>query len=183
MSFHSRRGDRTGRVRASLGQLRHPPEFRVPPPFLDTGQAAWVTAVLDDVRTATAATTEEPAADGAQGADASTLLAAATGLWRAQRKLNQRAGDLPAADLRQVRRYLQTGRQALADGGLEIQEHDGDPFDPGQSLEVLAFQDEPGLTREVVLETLRPSVYYRGERIQMGQVVVGRPAPGATHGT
>ncbi|MEU0198014.1 MULTISPECIES: hypothetical protein [unclassified Streptomyces] len=175
MSHHSRRGTRTGRMRAALGQLRHPPEFRVPPPFLDTGQADWVTAVLDDVRTATA---EEPAADRAQGADAGTLLAAATGLWRAQRKLNQRAGDLSAADLRQVRRYVQAGRQALADGGLEIQEHDGEPFDPGQSLEVLAFQDEPGLTREVVLETLRPSVYYRGERIQMGQVVVGRPAPG-----
>ncbi|MER6710648.1 MULTISPECIES: hypothetical protein [unclassified Streptomyces] len=175
MSHHSRRGGRTGRMRAALGQLRHPPEFRVPPPFLDTGQADWVTAVLDDVRTATAG---EPAADRAQGADAGTLLAAATGLWRAQRKLNQRAGDLSAADLRQVRRYVQAGRQALADGGLEIQEHDGEPFDPGQSLEVLAFQDEPGLTREVVLETLRPSVYYRGERIQMGQVVVGRPAPG-----
>ncbi|AXE89276.1 hypothetical protein [Streptomyces sp. Go-475] len=175
MSHHSRRGNRTGRMRAALGQMRHPPEFRVPPPFLDTGQADWVTAVLGDIRTATAG---EPAADRAQGADAGTLLAAATGLWRAQRKLNQRAGDLSAADLRQVRRYVQAGRQALADGGLEIQEHDGEPFDPGQSLEVLAFQDEPGLTREVVLETLRPSVYYRGERIQMGQVVVGRPAPG-----
>ncbi|MEU2271131.1 hypothetical protein ABZ568_32895 [Streptomyces olindensis] len=175
MSLHSRRGDRTGRLRAALGQLRHPPEFRVPPPFLDAGQTHWVTAVLDDVRTATA---EDPDADRARGADAGTLLAAATGLWRAQRKLNQRAGDLSAADLRQVRRYVQAGRQALADGGLEIQEHDGEPFDPGQSLEVLAFQDEPGLTREVVLETLRPSVYYRGARIQMGQVVVGRPAPG-----
>jgi hypothetical protein len=163
-------------MRAALGQLRHPPEFRVPPPFLDSGQAEWVTAVLADVDTAT----EEPAAAG--GADVGTLLAAATGLWRAQRKLNQRGGDLSAADLRQVRRYVQAGRQALADGGLEIQEHDGAPFDPGHSLEVLAFQDEPDLTREVVLETLRPSVYYRGERIQMGQVVVGRPAPGPTHG-
>ncbi|MEU6912337.1 hypothetical protein [Streptomyces olindensis] len=175
MSLHSRRGHRTGRMRAALGQLRHPPEFRVPPPFLDTGQADRVTAVLHDVRTATA---EEPGQDRAPGADAGTLLAAATGLWRAQRKLDRRGGDLSAADLRQIRRYLQAARQALADVGLEIQEHDGEPFDPGQSLEVLAFQDEPGLTREVVLETLRPSVYHRGERIQMGQVVVGRPAPG-----
>ncbi|MFH8899730.1 hypothetical protein ACH4HG_25505 [Streptomyces coeruleorubidus] len=178
MSVPSGRRGRSGRgsrVRAALGQLRHPPEFRVPPPFLDTGQADWVAHVLADAGTAT----EEPAPGGA---DTGTLLAAATGIWRAQRKLNQRAGEPSAADLRQVRRYVQAGRQALADGGLEIQEHDGAPFDPGQSLEVLAFQDEPGLTHEVVLETLRPSVYYRGERIQMGQVVVGRPAPGPTHG-
>ena len=80
-----------------------------------------------------------------------------------------------------MRRQVHASRQALADDGLEIQEHDGMPFDSGQSLEALVFQDEPGLDREVVLETVRPSVYFRGERIQMGQVIVGRPpqSPGA----
>ncbi|WP_233580712.1 hypothetical protein [Streptomyces triticirhizae] len=123
------------------------------------------------------------AADPTRGEDAAStpgteaLLRAAVALWRAQRTLDANDGTPTAADLRQVRRQLNIGRQALADDGLEIQEHDGQPFDSGLSLEVLAFQEEPDLTREVVLETVRPSVYLGGRRVQMGQVIVGRPAP------
>ncbi|KUL24360.1 hypothetical protein [Streptomyces regalis] len=172
MSPHTRRGVR--QVHAALGQLRHPPEFRIPRPPLEPAQADWVAAVLAEVEAAEALAER---ARTPQGAGTDALLGAAIGIWRALRKLDQSAGTLSAADLRQVRRQVHASRQALADDGLEIQEHDGLPFDSGQSLEALVFQDEPGLDREVVLETVRPSVYFRGERIQMGQVVVGRPAP------
>jgi len=201
-------------MRYALRQLRQPREFRVPRPFLSSGQTGWVAAAL----TQTAAAEEdlvaqlravqaefaqllaEPAPatapppgprppgprrrDGDPDTDTDTdptaLLAAAAGIWRTQRKLERRGDTLSAADLRQLRRFVQGSRDALAGDGLEMQDHDGEPFDPGQSLDVLLFQDEPELTREVVLETVRPTVYFRGERIQMGQVIVGRPVPGRT---
>ncbi len=187
-----RAGHRSGRIRAALGQWRQPPEFRIAPPLLGPATAAWVAEVLAEVEAAEAlaarAVTEaaaassesaeapealelpEPAGDGA-------LVGAATGIWRALRKLDQNTGSLSAADLRQIRIQVRASRKALADDGLEIQEHDGEPFDSGLSLEALVFQDEPELTREVVLETVRPTVYFRGRRIQMGQVIVGQPAP------
>ncbi|MFG2777818.1 hypothetical protein ACGFY7_08135 [Streptomyces prunicolor] len=178
---------RIRRLRATLGQLRHPPEFRVPAPFLDTAQADWVTDVLAE---ATAETTAEATAETTaeaetpdQGAGTGALLGAAVGIWRALRKLDQGDGHLSGADLRHVRRQVHASRQALADDGLKIQDHDGMPFDPGLSLEVLVFEEEPGLPHEVVLETVRPTVYLRGERIQVGQVVVGRPAPDRTPDT
>ncbi|MFE6623354.1 hypothetical protein [Streptomyces sp. NPDC057740] len=161
-------------AREFLRQLRQPRQFRIPRPPLDPAQAEWIAAVLDEVAAAEALAEQARAPRGA-GTDA--LLGAAVGIWRALRKLDRQSGALSAADLRQVRRQVHASRQALADDGLEIQEHDGMPFDSGQSLEALVFQDEPGLDREVVLETVRPSVYFRGERIQMGQVIVGRPAP------
>jgi hypothetical protein len=167
-------GRRAHHVRGLLGQLKHPPEFRIPRPFLDPAQADRVAAVLTE---AEAAETLADASHTPDGPGTDALLGAATGIWRALRKLDQDAGTLSAADLRHVRRQVHAGRQALADDGLEIQDHDGTPFDSGLSLEVLVFEDRPGLTREVVLETVRPSVYFRGERIQMGQVIVGRPAP------
>ncbi|MFE1027027.1 hypothetical protein ACFW5I_21070 [Streptomyces sp. NPDC058818] len=167
-------------VRALIGQLRYPAEFRIPRPLLEPAQADWAAAVLAEVEAAEALAEQARTPEGA-GTDA--LLGAAIGLWRAQRKLDQGTGPLSAADLRQVRRQVHASRQALADDGLEIQEHDGKPFDSGQSLEVLVFQDEPELDREVVLETVRPSVYFRGERIRMGQVIVGRPAPEPHPGT
>ncbi|MFF0725618.1 hypothetical protein [Streptomyces sp. NPDC004134] len=200
MTQHARHRAR-GRLGAALGQWRQPPEFRVPPPQLDPAQAAWVAEVLAEVEAAEAlavAAVEASSADAATdtagtdtagtgtagaagatsagaGAGAGALVGAATGIWRALRKLDQDAGKLSPADLRQVRLQVRASRQALADDGLEIQEHDGEPFDTGLSLEALVFQENPELTREVVLETVRPSVYFRGRRIQMGQVIVGRP--------
>ncbi|MET9834951.1 hypothetical protein ABZ078_38040 [Streptomyces sp. NPDC006385] len=171
---------RAREVRAALGQLRHPPEFRIPRPLLEPVQADWAATVLAEAEAAEALAERARTPEGA-GTD--TLLRAAIGIWRALRKLDQGTGPLSAADLRQVRRQVHASRQALADDGLEIQEHDGMPFDSGQSLEALVIQDEPGLDREVVLETVRPSVYFRGERIQMGQVIVGRPAPEQTPDT
>ncbi|WP_407560311.1 hypothetical protein [Streptomyces sp. 184] len=180
------------RLRAALGQWRQPPEFRVPPPQLDPAGRAWVADVLAEVEAAEAAARAAAGAGeaGAEAADdpagtgagANALVGAATGIWRALRKLDRDAGSLSAADLRQVRIQVRASRSALADDGLEIQEHDGEPFDSGLSLEALVFQDDPDLTREVVLETVRPTVYFRGRRIQMGQVIVGRPVPPQTPG-
>lgn len=194
-----------GRLGAALGQWRQPPEFRVPPPPLDPAQAAWAADVLEEVEAAEALAAAAAAARAADAAgpagaagigtggtargdsadaeppDSGALVGAATGIWRALRKLDQGPGSLSPADLRQIRLQVRASRQALADDGLEIQEHDGEPFDSGLSLEALVFQDDAELTREVVLETVRPSVYFRGRRIQMGQVIVGRPpqSPGA----
>lgn len=175
-----------GTLRARLGQLSQPPEFRIPRPLLTPAQSDWLTAAWAEAEAGHAAEaaaraaeagpeTEVPAGTGTGTPDADVLLRAATGIWRALRKLEQRGEQLSAADVRQVRRHIQASRRSLAEDGLEIQEHDGAPFDPSQSLEVLVFQDSPGLTRETVLETVRPSVYFRGERIQTGQVIVGRP--------
>ena len=58
---------------------------------------------------------------------------------------------------------------------MKIQNHTNEPFDSGQSLEVIAFQPSAGISREVVVETIRPTVYLKGIRIQMGQVVVATP--------
>jgi hypothetical protein len=103
--------------------------------------------------------------------DDRSLAEAATNLWRAQRRLAR--GDGPRD--RQAGRYLLTCREVLTDAGLVVQDHDGDPYHPGRSLEVLAFQDEPGLTAEVVVETVRPTIYLLDRRIQTGQVIVAGP--------
>ncbi|GAA3296558.1 hypothetical protein Dvina_31925 [Dactylosporangium vinaceum] len=103
--------------------------------------------------------------------DEQLLAGAATNLWRAQRRLAR--GD--GARDRQTGRYLLTCREALAEAGLVVQDHDGDAYHPGRSLEVLAFQAEPGRSAEVVVETVRPTVYLLDRRIQMGQVIVAGP--------
>jgi hypothetical protein len=150
-------------IRAELRQLRHPKAFRIPPPPSIADELAGLIAALPSPTTPPS--TPE-ALDGRLLADA------ATNLWRAQRRLARGDGPLD----RQTGRYLLVCREALTDAGLVVQDHDGDPYHPGRSLEMLAFRPEPGRTGEVVVETVRPTVYLRDRRIQTGQVIVAGPA-------
>ncbi|HEX7301768.1 hypothetical protein [Lentzea sp.] len=106
--------------------------------------------------------------------DEGDLADAATNLWRARRRLS-RLVEEDSREARRVGRYLQAAQRALDEAGLLVQDHDGTTFHPGLSIEVLTMQPDPALRHEVVRETVRPSVYLAGKRIQMGQVIVGYP--------
>jgi hypothetical protein len=145
-------------LRAELRQRRHRPEFRIP---ADSQLRARLARLLAEVP------------DGPP-MDERLLADAATNLWRAQRRLARDDGRPTARD-RQTSRYLTTCRDALTEAGVIIQDHEGDSFNSGRSIEVLVFQEDPELAGEVVIETVRPTIYLHDRRIQMGQVIVGGP--------
>ncbi len=105
-----------------------------------------------------------------------------TTLWRMQKATMEPDKDRPRRGMKTVVRHLNSAWDALRQRGLKVQNHTGCKFDTGQSLAVLAFQPTAGLTFEVVLETVKPTLYLKGDVIQMGEVIVGIPqavpAPG-----
>ncbi len=157
----------------ALRQWRHHPQFRIAEPMWDARERARLTELLGSLPSAPQ---DVPKADaGEHGLDEKALADAATNLWRARKKL-ARSGAANAKANKQVDRYLVASRQAFDSAGVVIQDHDGIAFNPGLSLEALAFQEDPTLTSEIVLDTVRPSVYLADRRIQMGQVIVGSPS-------
>lgn len=150
-------------LRAELRQRRHHRAFRIAP----AGDTP-VTEELD--RLLAQVTAVEPAS----APDDRTLAEAATNLWRAQRKLAQDA-EGTSRYTRPAGRYLAMCRDSLKEIGLVVQDHDGDPYHPGQRLEVISFEDDPGARTERVVRTVRPSIYFQDRHIQIGQVVVGSP--------
>ena len=60
---------------------------------------------------------------------------------------------------------------------MDIRDHTNEPVPEYGSigLSVLAYQPMPGISRERVIETVKPSVYVDGRLLQMGQVIVGTP--------
>ncbi|MBB4688421.1 hypothetical protein [Amycolatopsis jiangsuensis] len=149
-------------------QRRYHKEFRIAEPGLHADDRARLRDLLAQLSAVRQAVPERTGPELSE----SDLAAAATALWKARRRLDG-AQDRVA---RQAGRLLRASHDALHDAGVEVQDHDGAPFDTGLALEVLLFQDQPGLDMERVVETVRPSVYLMQRRIQMGQVVVGRPA-------
>jgi len=93
--------------------------------------------------------------------------------------LRRSTADFRSADatssMRKTGRHADRLWELLEQSGFKIQDHDNQPFDSGQSLEVLAFQPTLGVDKEVVIETVRPSVYLHGHRLQVGRVIVATP--------
>lgn len=155
-------------LREELRQRRHHRAFRIAPGSPGSPEQDYLQRLLADP-----SPVEVP-----PGLDDTALAAAVTKLWNAQRRLAV-PGDDSAARARQAGRYLRDSRDVLTAGGLLVQDHDGDAFHPGRSVEALAYEDDPCLTTETVLRTVRPSIYLADRRIQMAQVIVGRPVVAA----
>jgi hypothetical protein len=96
-------------------------------------------------------------------------------LWRLRNRLVDAQTGKPHEDARRIYRQVDAIWETLAEAGVEIQDHTNQPYHLGQSIEALAFQPVSGLARELVVETVRPSIYFRNERLIIGQVIVGTP--------
>jgi hypothetical protein len=96
--------------------------------------------------------------------------------WALQKKSCDPITNERKEEFRSIARHIDQLSEYLEEFGVKIQNHTNEPFDSGQSLEVIAFQPTAGISRDVVVETIRPTVYLKGIRIQMGQVVVATPA-------
>lgn len=149
---------------------------RFPEPALDQALAAW-RAIKDTAEApapapATAAV-ETPSAD-LDG----PLADLATHVWRARHRLNDSAQ--PADALRRTSRHIDSAVESFRQLDLNLKDWINEPYDPGLPVKVLTFQPTAGLTRDTVIEAVRPAVLWRGRLLQSGEVVVGTPDSSAT---
>lgn len=106
------------------------------------------------------------------------LTEVATHAWKAKQRLAKSLGTATGSDPTRVLRHVDGILDSLAKLGVEIKDHTGDSFDYGQSLKVVASQPREGITHEVVAETIRPTLFLSGHRIQQGEVVIDTPQNG-----
>ncbi len=98
-----------------------------------------------------------------------------TGIWRIRRKIRTNDSAEPAPEMRGLTYALDKVWDSLANRGIEIQDHEGEPLSGGEDLNILTFQPTPGIGCEMVIETIKPTIYYKGAKIQAGDVIVGTP--------
>jgi hypothetical protein len=96
-----------------------------------------------------------------------------TSVWRLRRRLAME-GEVPE-ERRRVSRDLESAWDALGQEGIEVRDHTGEEYDGHMALRVIAFQPTPGLTREQITETIKPTIYHKDKLVQMGEVIVGVP--------
>jgi hypothetical protein len=117
-----------------------------------------------------------PAEDpGAPGRQRRFLADLGTNLWRLRQRMLAPGTTQPLDEMRRAYRHLEAAWDALTQAGVQVQDHTGSTIDPGMSLKVITSEPTPGLARDTVIETIKPSIYLKSERIQMGEVIVGTP--------
>jgi hypothetical protein len=144
-------------TRGRFRQWRFPPEFRIPESYPE------IPVVVQD----------EPVVVN-EPADV-VMADLATNLWRVTKKLAGEQNGDAARGRKMASRHAQAAQESLAEAGIQVQDHDGTPFHPGLSLDVIAYEARQGTASETVVETVRPSVYRAGRCIQTGQVIVAQP--------
>jgi hypothetical protein len=160
---------KTHDVRSALRQWSFPAEFRIAAP-------RWPEELLTALERVQRALGEAPPGPGGSSDDPAVLAHIGVGLWRLKRRIVQPWTDRPLEDeKRRASRLLESVWYTLEEAGVEIVDHTGQIFVAGMSLKVIAFQPTPGLEREMVIETIKPTIYIHDQLVQTGEVIVGTP--------
>lgn len=112
---------------------------------------------------------------------ASSIAALATHVWRTRGKMVDPDSGEPREESRKAYRHVEASFEAFAQMGVTLNDWIGQPFDPGLPVKVLTFQPTPGVTRDTVVEAVRPTVIWKDQLLQLGEVIVG--IPGNTENT
>lgn len=64
---------------------------------------------------------------------------------------------------------------AFEENGFQIKDHTNAKYNDGMALKVLVFETDENVTESIITETIKPSIYYGGQLILNGEVVVATP--------
>jgi len=103
------------------------------------------------------------------------LATVATNAWRTQNKMTDEDTGEVKEEMKRAYRHVEAVFGALSEIGIEVRDMQGRAFDSGMALKVISFEPTPGLSREEITETIKPTVTWQGQLIQMGEVIVGTP--------
>lgn len=164
------------RILGNLRQLKFPKEFRISSFVLSPDWLSDLDSLVKALLSASEGEREQSTGDPAEEKGHLRFLAElGTGLWRLRQKMVQPGTELPLENMQRAYRHFQATWDVLTQVGLDVRDHTGTPYDAGLSITVIAFESTPGIGREMIVETIKPTIYYKSQRIQRGEVIVGTP--------
>lgn len=157
------------KVIEEINQLKYPKEIRILPVRLHTESLDQLVILINRFLQEVETPSKHEAKDDRKK---EFLIEVSVGAWRLKKKMVDTTTKQPHKEMGKVYRHLESIILTLEKEGVEIHDHDGQNFEAGLSLKVLAYQPIQNLESEYVLETIKPTIYLSGERILMGEVIV-----------
>ena len=93
-------------------------------------------------------------------------------LWRLEKRIDKAKNTINTSITDQFQRI----KDILGKQEIEICEHTNADYDDGMSIKMLHVEEVDNLPagKMKIIETVKPSIYYRGKVISHGEVIVGK---------
>jgi hypothetical protein len=108
------------------------------------------------------------------------IISLITNLWRTKSRINDSASgepkeELKKEDIKKISRYLDSMFEGLKNMGFELRDRTGESFSYGMTEKVIASEPQEGISSEIIIETLKPTIYWKANIVQLGEVVIATP--------
>lgn len=99
-------------------------------------------------------------------------------IWRLEKRLKKLRDDNQAMEFGALFDQLQRIQDIFAREGIVIKDYQGEEYKEGISIKALHFETDDTLPKgvSVIVETVRPTVFYKDKVIFHGEVVVAKSA-------
>lgn len=95
--------------------------------------------------------------------------------WRANKRMTDRTTGEIKEDLRMIHRSVAAILSVLGEIGFQLRDREGEAYDYGLPEKVVAAEKRSGISREIVAETIRPSVFCNGRLLRAGEIIIAVP--------
>ncbi len=168
-------------MRNYFRQLKYPSEFRIDPAKLSEEDIEGLYGLLNELPNALNKEGSRINEDTEVQDNSKQLLQLvadlATVFWRMQQKIDQlkSADKIEDDNYRRFLRYYNNAQDILRNNDFEISDHTNESHTGGEAYKVVAYQPEEDFTEEKVIETIKPTIYFKDKISQRGEVIVGQP--------
>lgn len=95
--------------------------------------------------------------------------------WRMHRRMTDRMTKEVKEEHKAMHRSVAGILEALTRMGFTLRDREGEFYDYGLPEKVVAAEKRVGINREMVVETIRPSIMYGDQLLKPGEIVIAVP--------
>jgi hypothetical protein len=95
--------------------------------------------------------------------------------WRAKRRMTDRHSGEVKDEHKATFRSIEGILASLESVGFTLRDREGEFYDYGLPEKVVAAEKRAGISREMVVETIRPSIKYGEQLVKPGEIVIAVP--------
>lgn len=95
--------------------------------------------------------------------------------WRARRRMIDKHTEEVREEHKATYRSIESILATLNSVGFALRDREGENYDFGLPEKVIASEKRPGISREIVAETIRPSIFYNDQLIKPGEIIIATP--------
>lgn len=95
--------------------------------------------------------------------------------WRLQRRMTDRATKEVREEHRALTRHVTAILDTLEGVGLTLRDRESEAYDYGLPEKVVAAERSAAVSRETVVETIRPTLFFHNQIIKAGEIIIALP--------